>query len=258
MSTDPYHRLGRGYDRHRRPDPRIHAAVTRALGDTATVVNVGAGPGAYEPPTTVVAVEPSPVMIAQRPPGAAPVVRARAEALPLPDGAVDAALAVFTVHHWTDPAAGLAELVRVSRRQVVLTWDPEAFARSLWLVADYLPEVATAERGLACLETITAELSRHGRHVEVRPVPVPADCRDGFLGAFWRRPRAYLDPTVRAAASGLAGLPPAVTGPALHRLADDLATGRWHRSYGHLLDLDELDVGYRLVLATDEGRSAAP
>jgi SAM-dependent methyltransferase len=190
-------------------------------------------------------------MIAQRPPRAAPVVRARAEALPLPDGAVDAALAVLTVHHWTDPAAGLAELVRVSRRQVVLTWDPEVFARSLWLVAEYLPEVAATERRLACLATTTAELARLRRHVEVRPVPVPADCHDGFLGAFWQRPHAYLDPTVRAGASGLAGLPPAVTGPAMGRLADDLATGRWHRTHGHLMDLDELDVGYRLVVATD-------
>jgi SAM-dependent methyltransferase len=250
VSIDPYCRLGRGYDRHRRPDPRIHESIARAVGDAASVANVGAGPGAYEPAATVLAVEPSPTMIAQRPAGAAPVVRARAETIPLRDGAVDTALAVLTVHHWTDPAAGLAELVRVSHRQVILTWDPEVFARALWLVAEYLPQIADAERPLACLSTITDELARYHRRVEVRGVPVPADCQDGFLGAFWRRPHSYLDPTVRAGASGLASLPAEVAEPALQRLADDLVTGRWHASHRHLLDLDELDLGYRLVLAT--------
>lgn len=221
-----------------------------AIGDAASVVNVGAGTGSYEPvDRLVLAVEPSRTMIAQRPAGAAPAVRATAERLPLRDAAADVALAVLTVHHWPDPGAGLAELVRVARRQVVLTWDGAWIARSFWLVAEYLPEIARLEAGLATVDTVVAELSRHRRRVEVRAVPVPADCVDGVLAAHWRRPDAYLDPAVRAAASGLALLPPATVETALRRLADDLATGRWHGRHADLLDRTELDVGYRLVVA---------
>lgn len=248
VTTDPYDTLGVGYATRRRTDPRVAALIGRALAGCTSVLNVGAGAGSYEPPTTVVAVEPSPTMLAQRAPHAAPAVRANAEALPVADDAVDAALAVLTVHHWTDPRAGLAELVRVARRQVVLTWDP-ARVRRFWLVADYLPEIGEQERGLACLDTVVDTLSELTGPVEVVPVPVPSDCVDGFLAAHWRRPHAYLDPTVRAAASGLAALPDAVVERGLRRLADDLATKRWHERYAHLHALDELDVGYRIVVA---------
>jgi SAM-dependent methyltransferase len=250
VPNDPYRDLGQGYSRQRRPDPRIAAVIDRALGDAVTVVNVGAGAGSYEPADRrVLAVEPSPTMLAQRPATAAPAVRATAERLPLPDGAVDAGLAVLTVHHWRDHAAGLAELARVSRRQVVLTWDAEFLARSFWLAAEYLPEIERHEAGLACVDEIAAELARHNGHVEVSPVPVPADCTDGFLAAFWRRPQAYLDPAVRASTSGLAVLPPEVVDRAIARLTADLADGRWHRLHRDLLDRDALDLGYRLVVA---------
>ena len=86
----------------------------------ATVANIGAGTGSYEPSNTVVAVEPSKVMIRQRSDGAAPVVRAVAEHLPLCANAVDAALAVLTVHHWSDVEAGVAEMIRVVRRRIVI------------------------------------------------------------------------------------------------------------------------------------------
>ena len=108
-----YDTLGATYTATRRPDARVGALINRALGDVRSVVNVGAGSGAYEPPQTVLAVEPSAVMISQRPADATPVVRARAEALPIADGAADAALAVLTVHHWDDLEAGLAELRRI-------------------------------------------------------------------------------------------------------------------------------------------------
>ena len=244
---DGYRELGRGYAGRRRPDPRIAARVTAALGGARSVVDVGAGPGSYEPADRpVLAVEPSPTMLAQRPPGAAPAVRGRAEALPLPDDAVDAAMAVLTVHHWSDPAAGLAELARVARRQVVLTWDPAVVAR-YWLVADYLPEVAALEAGLACVDAVVAGLGRFAA-VRVVPVPVPADCTDGFLAAYWCRPHAYLDPGVRESMSGLARLPGSVSGPALERLRADLATGSWHTRHGGLLERRDADVGYRLVV----------
>ena len=109
-----YERIGEGYARHRRSDPRIVAQIDRALGDARSVVNVGAGTGSYEPVgRRVVAVEPSAVMLAQRAAQAAPALRGVAEAVPIADGAVDAALAVLTLHHWGDLRAGLRELQRV-------------------------------------------------------------------------------------------------------------------------------------------------
>jgi hypothetical protein len=187
-------------------------------------------------------------MLAQRPAGSAPAVRADAEALPLADQATDAALAVLTVHHWRDPVAGLAELVRVSRRQVVLTWDP-AVTRRFWLVADYLPDLADAEAGLATLDIVAGTLAGLGGRVTVHPVPVPADCTDGFLAAYWARPRAYLDPGARAAISGLARLPSPRVAAAVDRLADDLASGAWYRRHGAPTALPAADHGYRLVVA---------
>lgn len=241
-----YDRIGQSYAEHRRPDPRWAAAIHRALGGAPTVVNVGAGTGSYEPsgPTAVVAVEPSLTMIAQRPPGSAPVVQGVAEALPFPDRSFAAALAVLTTHHWTDPAAGLAELRRVADRQVVVTWDPAVFAE-FWLVREYVPEVAEWEKGLATLDAVVAHLPG----ATVIPLPVASDCEDGVLGAHWRRPDTYLDAGRRQASSGIALLDPAVVDRAMNRLAADLASGEWHRRHAELLEMDEIDLGYRLVSA---------
>ena len=143
-----YDTIGAGYARGRRPNARIAARLTAALGDAQSVLNVRAGAGSYEPPgRRVIAVEPSAVMLAQRPPGTACAVQARAEALPFPDQAFDATMAVLTLHHWSDRAAGLAECARVARQRVVLlTWDPVADA--YWLVRDYFPEFTEADRGM--------------------------------------------------------------------------------------------------------------
>ncbi|GIF81520.1 methyltransferase type 11 [Catellatospora bangladeshensis] len=241
--TDPYRTLGTGYAQQRRPDPRVAELIEQALGEARTVVNVGAGAGSYEPVgRRVLAVEPSPVMIAQRPPGSAPVVRAVAERLPLADKSFDVGLAVLTVHHWTDPVRGLAELRRVSRRQVVLTWDPVVVAR-FWLVADYLPEIAAAEAALPTCDFVSEQLAP----VRVTEVPVPHDCTDGFLAAYWNRPRAYLDPAVRASISSLARLDPARVAAAMRRLSDDLDSGRWQERHGTPGEAGAADVGYRLV-----------
>ncbi|MFC7616760.1 class I SAM-dependent methyltransferase [Actinokineospora soli] len=240
-----YDTLGTTYTATRRPDPRVAARVAAALGDAASVVDVGAGTGSYEPPTTVLAVEPSPTMIAQRPPGAAPAVRGVAEALPLADASVDAALAVLTLHHWTDVDAGLAELRRVARhRVVILTWD-QSVCREFWLLREYLPEAIAIDDARAVpLDHLVDTL---GARVEV--VPVPHDCTDGFLAAYWRRPEAYLDPLVRAGASGLAQTGEEALRPGLARLRADLTSGAWHTRHGDLLTLDEWDAGYRLVVA---------
>jgi hypothetical protein len=157
-------------------------------------------------------------------------------------------MAILTVHHWTDAAAGLAELCRVSSRQIVLTWDPAVTAR-FWLVEEYLPKIAEADARLTSLDVVQTWLRRDGARVSVVPVPVAADCTDGFLGAYWRRPHCYLDPHIRAAISALANLDHNLVERAMRRLEADLATGRWHERHQDLLDADTFDLGYRLVTA---------
>lgn len=239
--TTIYDDIGGGYARLRQPDPRIAAVIEQALGDARSVINVGAGAGSYEPRSrTVFAVEPSQVMIDQRPPGAAPCVRASAEALPAETGAFDAAMAVLTIHHWRDWRAGLREMRRVARaRIVVLTFDPEA--HSFWLTHDYLPEISEIDRRIMpSLAKLAEELGPY----EATPVLIPYDCRDGFLGAYWRRPQSYLNPAVRGSISAFAMID-AETG--LKQLAHDLDTGAWRERNADLLALDALDVGYRLL-----------
>ncbi|MGI5380348.1 methyltransferase domain-containing protein [Streptomyces sp. CA-251387] len=241
-----YDALGVTYARTRRPDPRIAAQIHAALGDAEHVVNVGAGSGSYEPPQTVLAVEPSLVMITQRSPGAAPAVAAVAEHLPLRDNAADAVMALLTVHHWADLRAGIGELRRVARRRiVVLTWDQHIFRERFWLVRDYLPEAAAYDDTRAVPTDQLIDLLGGGRQ---EPVHVPHDCADGFGAAYWRRPHAYLDPYVRAGISMLAQTGDDALTPGLTRLADDLKTGRWHRRYAELRTLDTMDVGYRLLV----------
>jgi SAM-dependent methyltransferase len=242
-----YDRIGATYVATRRPDPRIAVAIAEALGDARTVVNVGAGTGSYEPPDRrVVAVEPSRSMIRQRPAGTAPCVQAIAEGLPFRDGAADAALAVLTVHHWRDRTAGLAELGRVARRRVVvLTWDPEARSQ-FWLVTDYFPELI--ELDVPRFPTMAA-LERSLGTLRVMPVPIPHDCRDGFLGAFWRRPEAYLDPAIQGGISSFSLFPRERFQRGVARLADDLRSGRWEARHGALRERASLDLGYRLVVA---------
>jgi SAM-dependent methyltransferase len=240
-----YDRIGVGYRQRRRAEPRWAARLTEALGDARSVLNVGAGTGSYEPTDRfTVGIEPSLMMIGQRDPSSAPVVRGVAEALPIATGSFDVALAVLTVHHWTDPPAGLAELRRTSRRQVVVTWDAEVTSR-YWLVREYLPQIADWEADLATLDTIAAHLDVE----RVEPLPVPADTVDGVMAAYWRRPEAYLDPAVRSAISNLSLVDQDVVRAALARLEGDLADGTWAERHRDLLARSELDVGYRLVIA---------
>lgn len=241
-----YDTIGRGYARRRRPDPRIAAQLLAELGGARTVLNVGAGAGSYEPlDRRVVAVEPSAVMLAQRPSDAAPAVRARAEALPFPGRAFDAVMAVLTIHHWTDRSLGLAECARVARERVVLlTWDPAS--EGFWLPREYFPEFIEADRQQFPSLRAYAEAFGPSARLRVAAVPVPRDCVDGFLGAYWARPEAYLDPAVRA---GISSFARAGLEAGLERLRTDLASGAWHARHGQLLAEDALDVGYRLVIA---------
>jgi hypothetical protein len=194
---------------------------------------------------SVVAVEPSPVMIAQRAAGAAPVVRGSGTALPVAAGCFDASMAILTLHHWGDWRSGLLELARVAPMRVILTIDFAAHA-DFWLLRDYLPEVAAAERSLA---PSVQQIVNTIQVTEVLPLPLPADMVDGVLGAHWRRPEAYLDPAVRGNTSPLALADPDVIARGVAALESDLSSREWHRRNAKLLRQDEYDVGYRLVIS---------
>ena len=183
-------------------------------------------------------------MIRQRGRDAAPAVRAYASALPFRDASFDAALALLTIHHWPDRARGLAELARAARRRVVIfTCDLDA-AAGFWLVDDYFPEILASDRPIF---PSFDELRRVLGRISVCDVPIPRDCSDGFLGAYWARPESYLDAGVRSAISGFAKLRDVE--PGLARLRTDLSSGAWERRHGALRAREELDLGYRLVVA---------
>ena len=241
--TTSYDTIGINYADLRKPDARIERVISEALGTARTVLNVGAGTGSYEPTDrSVAAIEPSMEMIRQRHASAAPVVQGYAENLPFGDNAFDASTAILTVHHWTDQAKGLKEMRRVTRGPVVLlTFDP--LHHDFWL-ADYLPALVTLDE--AQMPRMTDYAAWLGP-VETSPVPIPHDCTDGFLGAYWRRPAAYLDARVRAAISCFWAMDD--VSKALETLEDDLSSGAWAERYSALLDRDDYDLGYRLVTA---------
>jgi SAM-dependent methyltransferase len=233
-----YARTADAYARYRAEDPRIAAAIHAALGDARTVINVGAGQGAYEPrDREVTAVEPEPAMIAAR---ATPAIQASAEALPFADDSFDAAMAVLTIHHWTDWRAGVRELRRVARDRVVIFTHDSRHNRSLWLVDEYLPELV--DFALPPPEDVLPD-------AEIEVVEIPHDCQDGFLCAYWRRPERYLDPDAQRAISALATLDPAVLARGMTKLTQDLQSGAWARRHADLLDRLALDLGYRLLVA---------
>jgi SAM-dependent methyltransferase len=251
-----YEQHGRTYALHRRADPRIAARIHAALGAARTVLNVGAGTGSYEPPDRcVIAVEPSARMRAQRPPGAAPAIAARAEALPFDDDAVDAAMAILTIHHWQPPHAGLAELRRVARGPVVVftyeldppgegtgtlpAWQQEFLREGLELERARFPAIAEVAAAL-------------GGRARVERIPTPADCLDGFVEAFWGRPEALLDPAVRSAQSIWQLLEPEVEKRIVARLSAALASGAWDAEHGYLRTQERFYGALRLVISEAE------
>jgi SAM-dependent methyltransferase len=242
-----YDRHAPAYQRHRRADPQIAARVHAALGDARTVLNVGAGSGSYEPADRyVLAVEPSAGMRAQRPTHLAPAIDAGAEALPLDDDSFDAAMALITLHHWHDPAAGLRELRRVACGPVVvLTFDIDVLA-DYWMISDYLPEALADDRQR--FPTIDAIANILGS-ADIEPIPIPGECQDGFFEAHYARPEAYFDPALRAAQSVWPRLPDGVEQRALAALEADLASGAWDARHGHLRTQPTYEGGLRLIVA---------
>jgi SAM-dependent methyltransferase len=242
--TALYDTIGQNYVAKRRTDPRIATQLHAELFGAKRIVNIGAGTGSYEPYwADLIAVEPSGQMISQRAANAHPVEKASAESLPFPDKHFSHAMTVLSMHHWQDKAAAFAEITRVtSEKFVAVSWDPGA--PPFWLTRDYFPEFHAED--LTNFPSLS-ELESHFDDVRVTPLPIPADCQDGFLAAFWKRPSAYLDPSVQQSISSFAKASDTKEG--LLRLQTDLADGSWHRKNQAILDLDELDAGYRLITA---------
>ncbi len=243
-----YGTTGAGYSQFRRPDARIAAVVRGGLGDARTVLNVGSGAGSYEPSDLdVVPVEPSAAMRAARPPHLPRAIDAVAEHLPFADDAFDAAMGTFTVHQWPDLAAGLAEVRRVTRGPIVLlTCDPDALGD--WWLAEYSPEViATEARRYPAMATLTQLL---GGTVEVRPVPIPLDCVDGFNDAYYGRPEMLLVPGARAANSAWGFVEDDAVAQFEQRLRADLDSGTWDARFGHLRTQPTYSGALRLVVGT--------
>jgi len=247
--------IGVDYGRYRQPEPAFLTAITDALGDARTLLNIGAGAGSYEPSTLeVTAVEPSAAMRSQRPVGAAPVVDAVAERLPFPDGAFDAALASFTVHQWRDLGAGLREARRVARGPVVvLTCDPAELQKS-WL-EEYAPEVIATEAGR--YPAISALRSGLGGDVTISPLPIPLRCVDGFSEAYYGRPEMLLDEGARLANSAWSFVDRGVVERFERTLGADLAGGAWDARHGHLREQPTFEGSLRLIVARPPAPPAA-
>ncbi|MEP7123644.1 MAG: class I SAM-dependent methyltransferase [Byssovorax sp.] len=245
-----YDTIGHGYSQTRREDPRFRARIHAALGDARTVVNVGAGTGSYEPPDRhVIAIEPSDIMAAQRSPDLAPAIRASAGSLPLRDRSVDAAMTILSLHHWDEEREkGVRELRRVARGPVViLTYDP-TISGAMWLMADYLPEVASLDLQIF---PPPEEIARWlGGEVRIEKLPIPRDTPDWMLGSFWAHPERVLDASARAATSGFARMASEVVDRVVSDVSRDLASGAWDQRHGHSRKLDALDAGLRLIVAT--------
>ncbi len=246
---DWYDEIGKGYTDLRVPDSRIAKPIHEALGNIESVANIGAGTGSYEPPNRdVIAVEPSTLMLNQYK-GTGKRVQATAESVPLSDDSVDATMGILTIHHWENWQKGLAEMFRISRNvAVLLTHKPDLY--NFWLF-DYFPIIRDIDQKIfSSIEEIEAEANLNQWKAEIITVPVPFDCTDGFLGAYWQRPYAYFSPEVRRSISTFNLLDSDLTENTLEILRSDLDSWAWHERYGHLNDIEELDIGYRILRMT--------
>lgn len=237
---------GVGYSRQRQTDPRIATLVHRALGSSRTVLNVGAGTGSYEPEDRfVIAVEPSETMRLQRPLNR-PAVRGFAEELPFGNQSFDATMAMLTVHQWSDTKQGIDELKRVTRGPVViLTFDGEALD-NFWL-AEYTPELMKAEAPRYPKIDHLKELL--GGESTSSVVPIPFDCTDGFMEAFYGRPERLLDPDVRRSQSSWSFISAEAQNHFVKSLRTDLESGRWDEKFGYLRSQPSYDGSLRLVVS---------
>lgn len=234
------------YTANRQTDPVIASLIHSALGDAKTVINIGAGTGSYEPADRILtAVEPSDIMRAQRGPQKVPAIAAFAEDLPFEDNSFDASMALLTIHHWPDLNKGLLEMKRVTKNtMVIMTFDPDDVHR-FWL-ADYCPEMVDIDRARSPkIKYITDTL---GSSFKIIKIPVPIDCIDGFNEAFYARPEAFLDESIRRSQSFWDFLPREKEMEAVKKLKEDLDSGNWDKKYGHLKNQKEFIGALRLII----------
>ncbi|NOX52787.1 MAG: class I SAM-dependent methyltransferase [Gammaproteobacteria bacterium] len=239
-----YDNIGINYSVQRHTDPRIASQLFSELKEATRIVNIGAGTGSYEPENIeLVAVEPSSKMIAQRKMGSHKVEKAFAEELPFENNSFSHAMTVLSMHHWENRELAFREINRVvTEKFVAITWDPES--DPFWLTRDYFPEIYELDKRIF---PKLDELSEHFDEVGMRPLPIPSDCIDGFLAAFWKKPEAYLSHDVRQSISPFSKINNLADG--LQKLKEDLASGVWARNNSSILDSITLDVGYKVVWA---------
>jgi len=243
-----YETIGRGYAQRRREDPNLKSEIEAALAGAGTIVNVGAGGGSYEPAgSRVIAVEPSDVMVSQRPAGLGPAVRGLAQALPLATDSVEGAMAVLTLHHWhPDQQQGIREMRRVARGPIVVVSIDPVISNRMWLMADYLHEVAELDLQIFPAPAMIA--SWLGDKAEIRTLPIHRDTPDETLMSFWAHPERVLDEQARNATSGFARQSPEVVQRVVTAVKRDLESGAWEAKHGHLRALDAFDAGLRLIV----------
>ncbi len=237
-----YDQLADEYRIYRKPDPRIAERIHLHLRDARSILNVGAGTGAYEPEgADIVSIEPSSGMIMKRERSGSALVRGIAEELPFKDATFDCSMGILTLHHWRDIHSGLREMLRVTRQRIVLfTWI--GYCGNFWL-ENYIPEITGVDEKL--FPTLE-ELEKILGNMSVETLEIPSDCTDGFMCAYWKRPEFYLDPGARKAISTFSRIP-GVHGR-LEKLRRDIENGEWQKKYSHLLERESLDLGYRLVV----------
>jgi SAM-dependent methyltransferase len=239
-----YDDIGINYSVTRCTDPKIAKQLYSELQGAARIVNIGAGTGSYEPENVeLIAVEPSSEMISQRKTGSYRVEKAFAEKLPFENGSFTHAMTVLSMHHWENRPLAFSEINRVATEKfVAITWDPES--ESFWLTRDYFPEIYEMDK---CIFPELEELKDHFDEVQITPLNIPADCKDGLLAAFWKRPEAYLSSKVRQSTSPFSKIRNLSEG--LHKLEDDLASGVWAKNNHAILSSSSIDVGYRVISA---------
>lgn len=247
-----YDSIGSGYALTRREDPRLYNRILAELCDSQSVVNIGAGTGSYEPRNlNVLAVEPSEIMVSQRPPGAGPAIRAMAHQLPLHDKSFDAAMTVISIHHWHPHLRkGIEEMCRVARKHVIIVTYDTRISNKMWLLADYLKETAELDAQVFPFpEDICSWLNCDSK---IESVLHDKDTPDWNLGSLWAHPERVLDAKVRSAISGFSRQPNEVVQRVVSDIERDLMSGQWDKKYGHLRNLSNFDVGLRIISANLE------
>ncbi len=254
-----YDKIGKNYSIHRRADHRIVSCIMDYLNipGNSIIADIGAGSGNYANAMAdhgffVKAVEPSETMKNQSVKNSkVEWIKGVAENIPLADASVDAVVSIMASHHFTSIPESLSEMNRICPEGPIVwfTFDPRK-AQNPW-IADYFPEIwADAMRIFPPVnELVSLFAEATGNRARAYVFRLPPDLNDKFLAAFWREPSAYLNKNVRQAMSGFAVADKAQVRCGIEKLQNDLANGSWVQQYGHVLNLDSIDWGYRFIVA---------